>query len=255
MPLGGLLRNLNRLTVAGVLVSPTSPPSPCVGNNFQPVEVESSKKPMPLRLSAEEIVDSIDLVKGLVEDGGRLVNAGALKKARIHPLELLVALKTYGSGKGVKGSLVWTPIPEIVDELERAFALSFEDEVFGAEGGVQQLGGRVLVAIDHVQRSRCRTEPNVTIVGFSDELVRLPITRTSTFREAIKAWERLPFSATDCALPMTWALERGMDVNTFIVLTDETWKGDKTKETSCNDIWAGDDKEILFLNKKISYFD
>ncbi|KAI8806173.1 hypothetical protein BJ742DRAFT_758891 [Cladochytrium replicatum] len=272
MPLGGLLRNLNRLTVAGVLVSPSSPPSPYIVpsiDDFEMVEAaetsdEGEKKVKPLKLGAEDIVNAIDLVKSLVKDGGRLVNAAALKRARIHPLELLVALKTYGSGKGDKGSLVWTPIPEIVDALEKAFALSFEgsvagegdkmavdedrdEESGGAVEGVQQLGGRVLVAIDvsasmtipmsgSVLTAReasaalavqmARTEPNVTIVGFSDELVRLPITRASTFREAVEACEGLPPGATDCALPLTWALKQGMDVDTFIVLTDsETWCG------------------------------
>lgn len=36
----------------------------------------------------------------------------------------------------------------------------------------------------------------------------------------------LPFGATDCALPMLYALERGLKVDTFVVITDnETWAG------------------------------
>ena len=38
---------------------------------------------------------------------------------------------------------------------------------------------------------------------------------------------RIPMGGTDCALPMLWALEPGVEVDTFAVLTDsETWHGD-----------------------------
>lgn len=37
----------------------------------------------------------------------------------------------------------------------------------------------------------------------------------------------LPFGGTDCALPMLWALEHRVPIDTFQVYTDnETWAGD-----------------------------
>ncbi len=42
----------------------------------------------------------------------------------------------------------------------------------------------------------------------------------------MKAVGNLPFGRTDCALPMLYALERGLKVDAFVVLTDsETWAG------------------------------
>ena len=37
----------------------------------------------------------------------------------------------------------------------------------------------------------------------------------------------LPFAGTDCAQPMIWAQEHRVDVDTFVIYTDnETWAGD-----------------------------
>lgn len=37
----------------------------------------------------------------------KLTNVEALKKARVHPLKILTALRTYLRGKGERGKLVW----------------------------------------------------------------------------------------------------------------------------------------------------
>src|SRR5262249_8499275 len=48
-----------------------------------------------------------------------------LKKARVHPITLLSALKVYEQGRGERGALTWTPVREIVDALDEAFYASF----------------------------------------------------------------------------------------------------------------------------------
>ena len=45
---------------------------------------------------------------------------------RIHPVNVLSALLTYRSGKSVKGSNTWTPVPQVVDALDQAFERSFD---------------------------------------------------------------------------------------------------------------------------------
>ena len=36
----------------------------------------------------------------------------------------------------------------------------------------------------------------------------------------------LPFGGTDCALPIKYAIDNGIEVDTFLVITDnETWGG------------------------------
>ena len=38
--------------------------------------------------------------------------------------------------------------------------------------------------------------------------------------------DAMPYGGTDCALPMLYALERGLEVDAFVIYTDsETWAG------------------------------
>lgn len=60
----------------------------------------------------------------------RLVNEGLLKKARIHPFNVLLALKTYANGKGDKGKLTWEVNKNITAALDSAFYLSFKVELY-----------------------------------------------------------------------------------------------------------------------------
>ena len=56
----------------------------------------------------------------------RLRDVGLLKKARIHPFNVLVALKTYEQGKGDKGKLKWEVNQAILSALNDAYYLSFK---------------------------------------------------------------------------------------------------------------------------------
>ncbi len=56
----------------------------------------------------------------------KLKDASALKQARVHPFNILVALKTYEQGHGDKGKLTWTPDQSIVAALNSAFHLAFK---------------------------------------------------------------------------------------------------------------------------------
>ena len=51
----------------------------------------------------------------------KLSDQSLLKRARIHPLAVLIAQKVYAQGRGEKGSLVWQPVSKIVDALDQAF--------------------------------------------------------------------------------------------------------------------------------------
>src|SRR5262249_16467287 len=56
----------------------------------------------------------------------RLDRTEAIRAARVHPLQILVALNTYAKGHGEKGKLAWKPRQKIVDALDRAFYLAFK---------------------------------------------------------------------------------------------------------------------------------
>ena len=45
--------------------------------------------------------------------------------------------------------------------------------------------------------------------------------------DVVKVTQEMPFGGTDCALPMIHATRQGLEVDTFVVYTDnETWAGD-----------------------------
>ena len=85
---------------------------------------------------------------GLLEPGSeatrvaveQLGNGERLRRARVHPIAVLSALRTYESGRGARGQGEWTPVREIVDALDAAFYAAF--------AGVEPTGTRLLLALD-----------------------------------------------------------------------------------------------------------
>ncbi|HTW82934.1 MAG TPA: TROVE domain-containing protein [Candidatus Sulfotelmatobacter sp.] len=171
----------------------------------------------------------------------RLTEASALRTTRVHPIAILAALETYRSGKSVRGSTTWTPVKSIVDALETAFALSFAHvepsgarmlvalDVSGSMGsgeiaGIPGITPRVAaaaMAVTHV-----RTEARVHVMAFSEKFVPFPIRRDEPIRSVVARTNALPFMATDCALPMLYALEKRLEIDLFVIYTDnETWFG------------------------------
>ncbi|MFI6679175.1 TROVE domain-containing protein [Kribbella sp. NPDC050470] len=177
----------------------------------------------------------------------QLSDAARLKKARVHPINVLVAQRTYASGRGARGSQSWTPSQPIVDALDAAF--------YAAYDAVEPTGKRLMLALD-VSGSMvasvsglpitCReasaalalvtaaTESSYEIVGFTSkgdyrksELIPLSISPRQRLNDAISSVSNLPFGGTDCSLPMQYALRRKIPVDAFLIFTDnETWYGD-----------------------------
>ncbi|MEM7737292.1 MAG: TROVE domain-containing protein [Deinococcota bacterium] len=171
----------------------------------------------------------------------RLTDAIHLRKARIHPIQILAALITYQSGRGARGKGTWTPVQQIVDALDKAFYLSFENvpttqkrvmlalDVSGSMGwgtiaGVPNLSPRVAsAALALVTAART---PMHLITAFAHEMVMLNVSPNQRLDDVINATSNLPFGATDCALPMQYALGKGLELDAFVILTDsETWYG------------------------------
>lgn len=124
----------------------------------------------------------------------RLTDPERLRRGRIHPVSVLVALRTYASGRGVRGAATWEPVGPVLDALDAAFYASFGTGASGAtgDGGWEPAGRRTLVALD-VSGSMgspagglpvtCReasaalalvtlaTEPESTVVGFASASV------------------------------------------------------------------------------------
>jgi 60 kDa SS-A/Ro ribonucleoprotein len=177
----------------------------------------------------------------------RLTNAEALVKARIHPMDLYLALKVYSSGRSQpdprKEPQTWEPVPGIVDALETAYDMSF--------GVVEPSGKRLLVAVDssgsmsswsHVSSGGsplgtayevantmavmlARIEgTNVHVINVDTKVHPSKVTPRTNVRELAR-WNSSG-GGTDMSLPFAYALDKRMPVDGVVVLTDnETWAG------------------------------
>eukprot|EP00035_Acanthoeca_spectabilis_P013958 m.263744 g.263744 ORF g.263744 m.263744 type:complete len:547 (-) comp16013_c0_seq2:75-1715(-) len=172
----------------------------------------------------------------------KLTDPAGLKRARVHPFSLLLAMQTYRQGRGHKGSLSWDTTPEVVAALEKAFYLSF--------GQVQPTGKRWVLGLDvsgsmgvRLQNSpisayeasaamamvALRTEPRCHPMAFSHKLVPVGLTADDSLETVTQKMRAIPMGGTDCALPMLWALENKVEADVFVVYTDcETWAGATT---------------------------
>jgi len=195
MPITALMRNLNKLTSTGVV-------APLSAGTRRAVELLTDKE--------------------------------LLKRGRVHPYNLLVALKTYQQGHGTLGNLRWTPVPQITAALEDAFYLAFET--------IQPTGKNHLFAID-VSGSmswsaignspiKCstaaavlamvglRAEPNSYAFGFADRFRDLGINKYDRLDAVERKVQASTFGSTDCAKAYNYALMHKMDVDAFVILTD-----------------------------------
>lgn len=234
-------------------------------NNLGVWEALLEKMPMTAMIRNLGKMTSIELLKPLSGQVQKVVslltNKDALRKARVHPMSLLVAMQTYAQGKGDKGSLKWEPQREIVDALDAAFYLSFET--------IEPTGKKVLLALDvsgsmsspissapsvsclvasaAMAMVTARAEQNWHAVGFSSGapgewyygkgesrwgsgyrsgLTILNISPRQRLDDVVRTMQQVPMGGTDCSLPMLYALEKKIDVDVFHVYTDnETWAG------------------------------
>ncbi len=171
---------------------------------------------------------------------GRLTDASLLRRARVHPLQVLIALRTYASGHGLRGRGTWSPVRSVTDALDGAFYKAF--------ASVEPTGKRIMLAIDvsasmgwtpvagspmtaaegaaAMAMVTLATENDVQTMGFAHTFKTLGLTAGMPLNTALKKTRKTIFGATDCALPMQNALKQSLEIDLFVVLTDnETWYG------------------------------
>jgi 60 kDa SS-A/Ro ribonucleoprotein len=220
MPMTAMIRNLATMTRVGV-----------VGRNSD---------------GATKVVEQLG-------DGERI------RRARVHPIAVLAALRTYQAGRGARGQHTWNPVRVVVDALDAAFYTAFEN--------VEPSGSRLLLALDvsgsmtggwvagvpglsprdasaALALVTAATEERYEVVGFytgkggwkagaqrqwylgHDGLTPLAISPRQRLDDVVKEIDGLPFGGTDCALPMLYAQAQEREVDTFVIYTDsETWAG------------------------------
>jgi 60 kDa SS-A/Ro ribonucleoprotein len=170
-----------------------------------------------------------------------LRNRERIRRARVHPMSILAALKTYERGHGERGKHTWTPVQPVVDALNDAFYLAFDNveatgkrwllgvDVSGSMstgtvGGVACMTPRVAAAA--MALVTAATEPRHVIMAFQGKFTPLGISPRERLDDVVRKTNGLPFGPTDVALPMLYAMERNLEVDVFVVYTDsETWYG------------------------------
>jgi len=151
MPIGAMLRNLGSLTHLSVL-------------------------------RTDHSVDNLDRLEEVLN------NRNYLRKGRIHPIDVLKALKTYASGGKVgRSKKTWTPVPRIVDILEKALEMSFKvvkptNKVFlhavdisGSMSGwvAESVGLTCCEIATAIPLVTAKAEKNYAIRGFSTKFIDL----------------------------------------------------------------------------------
>lgn len=164
----------------------------------------------------------------------RLMDSERLRKARVHPITLLNALRVYEQGRGDKGSLTWRADKLVVNALDAAFYLAF--------GAVEPTNKRMLLALDvssSMDGNRvagmnltareasaalalvtAAVEPHVTFVAYSDQLVQVELRPSMRLDEVMRTLRAIPFGGTYCSLPIVAATEMGHQVDMFASFTD-----------------------------------
>ena len=203
MPIGAMLRNLGSLTELGVL-------------------------------RADEPAN-IDRVQSVLNNKERL------RKGRIHPIDVLKALKTYQSGGQLgRSQKTWNPVARLVDVLEKAVELSFEvveptGKVF--MHAVDVSGSMSGGVVDSVGLSCCeiattmalvtaKAEKNYIIRGFATDFRDLGITSKDTFSSAVAKASNQNFGGTDASVAYDWMIKNKFKADVICFWTDsESWSG------------------------------
>lgn len=198
------------------------------------------KMPMTAMVRNLATMTRVGLIAPMAE-ANKIIIDRLNKKAKVHPIALLSALKTYEQGHSERGENTWEPVSQIVDALNDAFYLSFDAiettgkrymlalDVSGSMGdgviaGVPGLTPRIASAA--MAMVTARTEQSYHIMGFSDTFMPLSISPRQRLDDVVKSIDNLPFGSTDCTLPMLYALKNNIPVDIFCVYTDnETWAG------------------------------
>jgi 60 kDa SS-A/Ro ribonucleoprotein len=197
------------------------------------------------KMTAVGIVTPMSAVeRTLIE---RFNDAEQIARSRVHPMQILIAIRQYEKGAGEKGSLVWKPSARIIEALNDAFPLSF--------GNVPRTGLRTNVSVDvsgsmwmashatvngidgwmsaEVAASMAfihvMTESNLVFSTFHNTAdFDSTINKRMSLSALREHFARIPRGGTNTAAPFELLLRSGTDVDAVITYTDnQTWSGSR----------------------------
>lgn len=185
-----------------------------------------------------------------------LTDKDMIVRTRLHPIQYLLASITHREGQLERSGYSswygdarirnWDVSHVIADALDEGFYQSFKAvnpankrtliglDVSGSMGqnalGIDLSCAQVGAAMAMLT---ARTEPFSMVRGFTTTFEDLGITPKQDFATILKKVDNHNFGETDCAQPMLWAARNGVEVDHFIIVTDnETWIGSTHAHTA-----------------------
>jgi 60 kDa SS-A/Ro ribonucleoprotein len=173
----------------------------------------------------------------------KLTDPEALKRGRVHPINILVAQKTYAQGRSERGESTWTPWRIFTDALDAAFYASFgaitpagKSELVGIDCsgsmsfGASKGSGVPLSCVEicaAVAMVTAATEPAAEFVAFDTRAWRLDgISSRRRLDDNVAYLKSQIQGGTDVSQPIQYAIANRVHVDTIKILTDgETWAG------------------------------
>lgn len=180
----------------------------------------------------------------------KLADEEMISRTRLHPINFLNALVVHNEGQVKRDSAAygfgyprrvkdWLTVPVISEALNSGFYSAFKN--------VQPAGKRTLIGLDvsgsmsgvalgldlscatvtaAMSMFTARTEPYYQVMGFADQFRDLGISPSDSLENTVRKVQKQNFGSTNCSLPMIWARQNRVEVDTFLVMTDnETWAG------------------------------
>ncbi|PIO72200.1 hypothetical protein TELCIR_05880 [Teladorsagia circumcincta] len=175
------------------------------------------KMPMTAMIRNLGKMQSIDALTGKYRDIviSKLTNEGELKRAKIHPIQI---------GQALEDAFYKSFFNAPPTNKRYCFAFDVSGSMTCLISGTMLSCRGASAALSLVS---LKNEKTVECVGFCDNLVELPFRGDWTLSKIEEYMDRLPFGATDCALPMLWAKEKKKEFDVFVVYTDcETYFGE-----------------------------
>lgn len=166
----------------------------------------------------------------------RLSNEHNVQRAKIHPLNAFVSMKTYADGRGVYGSNTWAPHRDITHAMNTMIDSSFKF--------VEKTNKKICIGLDvsGSMQSRISGKPvssleaaylmvkgflrgegnqNVDVFGFSNHLLKFDsATIDHSSYNDLSLIDRLPFGGTNPNLLIDYATEKGHHYDAFVFYTD-----------------------------------
>jgi 60 kDa SS-A/Ro ribonucleoprotein len=172
----------------------------------------------------------------------RLADASRIEKGLIHPISYLNASVVYSegqvdrrnSGYYISRNKNWDVNSKISAALDAGFYSAFKNvepankrtllgvDVSGsmtwsAAAGADLSAAQVAGAMAMFQ---ARLEPYSMVRGFSDSFKDLGISESDSLPTVMRKVQLANFGSTNISLPMQWAMKNKVEIDTFVVITD-----------------------------------